>query len=140
MFFAGVYISPINHVPGAYFSKVGVNGFVCPHGRVDETDTNFKHYSPKELFDLNFTPQNVELRPDTQVHYIPGSVSPPRMDLSYEEEIPILFSPLTDYEDDSNDQPGEYFEEDSQETENNDFDSTSSFNESPLVEENYENV
>ena len=65
MFFAGVYISPINHVPGAYFSKVGVNGFVCPHGRVDETDTNFKHYSPKEIFDLNFTPQNVELRPGT---------------------------------------------------------------------------
>ena len=64
------------------------------------------------------------------------------MDLSYEEEVPILFSPLTPnhYEDDSDDQPGEYFEEDSQETENNDFDSTSSFNESPLVEENYENV
>ena len=100
LFFAGFYISPINHVPGAYFSKVGVNGFVCPHGRVDETDTNFKHYSPKELFDLNFTPQNVELRPGTQVHYIPGSVSPPRMDLSYEEEIPVLFSPLTDHEDD----------------------------------------
>ena len=95
---------------------------MCPE--FDETNTNFKQYSPKEIFDLNFSPQNVVLRPDNQVHYIPGPVSPPRMDLSYEEEIPILFSPLTDHEDDSNDQPGEYFEEDSQENENNNCDSS----------------
>merc|ERR1712208_235745 len=60
-----------------------------------------------------------------------GSVSPPRMDLSYEEEIPILFSPLTDHEDNSNDQPGEYFEQDYLENENNNY-STSAFNEIPL--------
>merc|ERR1712082_436734 len=64
----------------------------------------------------------------------------PQMDLSYEEEIQILFSPLTDYEDDSNDQPGEYFEEDSRENENNNCDSTSSFNEIPLGKANYQNV
>ena len=72
------------------------------------------------------------LSPDNQVHYIPGPVSPPRMDLSYEEEIPILFSPLTDHEDDSNDQPGEYFEQDYLENENNNCNSTSAFNEIPL--------
>ena len=52
------------------------------------------------------------LTPDNQVHYIPGLVSPPRMDLSYEEEIPVLFSPLTDNEDNSTDQNEEYFEPD----------------------------
>merc|ERR1712105_110502 len=72
--------------------------------------------------------------------YIPGSVSPPWMHLSYEEEIPILFSQLIDHEDDSNNQPGEHFEEDSQENENNNCDSTSSFNEIPLGKANYQNV
>ena len=110
MFLAGVFRSPINHIPGAYFSKVGVNGFVCQHGMVEPTDTNFKHYTPRQIFDLNFSPQNVMLTPDNQVHYIPGPVNPPRMDLSYEEEIPVLFSPITDQEDDSTDE--EYFEPD----------------------------
>ena len=107
MFFAGVFRSPINHIPGAYFSKVGVNGFVCPHGMVDDTDTKFRHYRKREVFDLNFSPQNIMLTPDNQVHYIPGPVSPPRMDLSFEEDIPVAFSPITDQENDSTDQEDE---------------------------------
>ena len=75
MFLAGVFRSPINHNPGANFSKVGVNGFVCPHGKVDEADTNFKYYTQKQVFELNFSPQNVM---PNQVHYIHGSVSPPK--------------------------------------------------------------
>ena len=88
---------------------MGLNWFVCPHGKVDEADTNFKYYTPKRVFELNFSPQNVM---PSQVHYIPGPVSPPRMDLSYEEEIPVLFSPLTDHENDSTDENEEYFEPD----------------------------
>ena len=71
---------------------------------MDEADTNFKYYTQKQVFELNFSPQNVI---PNQVHYIPGPVSPPRMYLSYEEEIPVLFSPLTDHETDENE---EYFQ------------------------------
>ena len=36
----------------------------------------------------------MELRPGIPVNYVPGGVSPPRMDFSFEEVIPVLFSPL----------------------------------------------
>ena len=78
---------------------------------VDDTDTKFRHYTKREVFDLNFSPQNIMLTSDNQVHYIPGPVSPPRMDLSFEEDIPVAFSPITDQENDSTDQEdGEHFE------------------------------
>ena len=56
LFLAGVFRSPIEHSLGAHFSKVGVNGFVCPHSQVDNTDTKFRHFSKREVFDLNFSP------------------------------------------------------------------------------------
>ena len=148
MFFAGVYISPIKEVNGAYYSKVSVNGFVYPNTKVPDTDTQFRHYTPKEIFELDFTPQNVELRPRAPVNYMPGGVKHPRMDSSFEEAIPVLFSPLipdSDEEDSdenielesiSNRLPeenlpsppellGEYFEEDSDEDENIELESIS---------------
>ena len=48
---------------------------------------------------MDYSPQNVELRPDVPVNSPPGGVSPPRIDTSFEDIYP-LFSPLGEDSDD----------------------------------------
>ena len=47
------------------------------------------------------------LTQDNQVIYNPGPVSPPRMDLTFEDQIPVAFSPITDQESNSTDEEDE---------------------------------
>ena len=75
LFLAVVYVSPtFSDVHADTYSKVGLNGFVCPHSQVNNIDTDYRYYSPKELYNADFVVQNVLLGPD-------NNVSPPRMDL-----------------------------------------------------------
>ena len=89
LFLAGVFRKPINIALGAKFSKVGFNGFVIPHNKIDKRDTEFKNFSKQEIFKLNFSPQNVMLNQENQVAYNPGPISPPRMNLEFEEHVPV---------------------------------------------------
>ena len=60
------------------------------------------------------------LTQDNQVIYTPGHVSPPRMDLTFEDHIPLAFSPITDQESFSTDEEDEpHFETDFLNYENN---------------------
>ena len=73
---------------------MGFNGFVIPHNKIDKWDTQFKNFSKQELAKLNFSPQNVMLNQDNQVTFNPGPISPPRMNLEFEETVPVQFSPI----------------------------------------------
>merc|ERR1712082_365680 len=94
MFMSGVLRNPIDYSVRGSFSKVGFNGFVIPHAKIDNMDTKFRSFSKEEVFKLNFTPQNIMLNQDNQVAFNPGPVSPPRMNFKFEDHIPVPFSPV----------------------------------------------
>ena len=93
LFLAGVFRKPIS-VNSVKFSKAGFNGFFIPHNKVDKWDTQFKNFSKQELAKLNFFPQNVILNQDNEVTFNPGPISPHRMNLEFEETVPVQFSPI----------------------------------------------
>merc|ERR1712208_153191 len=86
--------NPIDYSVGASFSKVGFNGFVIPHPKVDNMDTKFRRFSKEEMFKLNFAPQNIMLNQVNQVAFNPEPVSPPQMNFEFEDQIPVPFSPV----------------------------------------------
>ena len=104
LFFAGVFLSPI--IPSensTFYSQVGNNGFACPHPKLPDNDTKFKHFSKEQVFQNDYFPQNVKLGPEIPFNEKP--VSPPRMDPTFEEICP-LFRPLSEHTEDSTDEMG----------------------------------
>ena len=68
---------------------------------MNNIDTDYKYYNPKELYDVDFVAQNVILGPDNDVpendvlENVSSPVSPAIMHLSFEDEVPVAYFPLT---------------------------------------------